>query len=66
LDINKNYHLYAAFEGAKAYLAETAILELCKPPEGEEMSAQDYTSQVSLLLLRWRDVVEEAHDELSG
>src|SRR5207247_888809 len=33
LDINKSYPLYKSLDGAKPYLAETAILLFCSPNE---------------------------------
>lgn len=60
LDINKSYHLYTSLGGAKPYLAETAILELCKSPEGEAMSAAQYIDGVNLMLLRWAQVAGQA------
>ena len=56
LDINKSYHLYQHLRGAKAYLAETAILELCGPREGEAMGAAEYIDRVNLMLLKWSHV----------
>jgi hypothetical protein len=56
LDINKSYHLYQSFNGAKPYLAETAILELCRPREGEQMTATEYVGRVGLMLLKWHQV----------
>lgn len=58
LDVNKNYPLYRAIRGDKSYVAETAILELCKPNEGEAMNATDYVDRVNLMLLRWANVAE--------
>lgn len=63
LDINKSYHLYRSFNGSKAYLAETAILELCKPREGESMSAMEYVDRVNLMLLRWNQVAGAPESE---
>ena len=60
LDINKNYHLYQSFNGSDPYLAETAILELCKPREGEEMTATRYVDKVNLMLLKWSQVATTA------
>jgi hypothetical protein len=56
LDINKSYHLYRSLGGRKPYLAETAILEFCKPHEGESMTAAEYVERSSLMLLRWHQV----------
>ncbi len=53
LDINKNYPLYKSLGGAKAYIAETAILEICKPAEGEVLTASQYIDNTALLLLKW-------------
>jgi hypothetical protein len=56
LDINKNFPLYKALNGAKAYIAETAILALCKPVEGESMSVGDYLEKVHHMTLKWAEV----------
>jgi hypothetical protein len=56
LDINKSYPLYKALSGSKPYLAETAILALCNPREGESMSASDYMDKVNLMLVKWAQV----------
>lgn len=56
LDINKSYPLYKALNGSKPYLAETAILGLCQPREGEPMSATEYMDKVNLMLVKWARV----------
>lgn len=53
LDVNKEYPLYKTLNGAKPYLAETAILEICKPRDQEPMEATQYVDRVDLMLLRW-------------
>jgi hypothetical protein len=53
LDINKNYPIYVRLGGDKAYVAESAILQLCEPREGESMSAAEYSKQVQLWLWKW-------------
>ncbi len=60
LDINNTYHLYQSLSGAKPYLAETAILHLCTPSEGEAMSAAQYLERVNLMLLKWAQVAAGA------
>ena len=62
LDINKSYHLYRSFGGSEPYLAETAILELCKPREGEAMLAVAYVDKVNLMLLKWGQVANLRSD----
>jgi hypothetical protein len=56
LDINKDYPLYKGLSGSKGYLAETAILALCKPQEGEPMSAGEYMDKVNLMLVKWAEI----------
>lgn len=56
LDINKSYPLYKALSGCKPYLAETAVLALCNPQDGESMSAADYVEKVNLMLVKWAEV----------
>lgn len=63
LDINKSYHLYKSLKGVKPYLAETAILELCKSREGESMSAEQYLELVNSMLLKWDRVVSPPEEE---
>jgi len=58
LEINKNYPLYRELDGAKAYLAESAILELCKPQPDESMSATEFVDRMSLLMSRWMEEVK--------
>ncbi len=53
LDINKNYPMYRELNGAKVYLAETAILHLCKPQSGEEMRAEEYIARVDTMMSAW-------------
>jgi hypothetical protein len=57
LDINKNYHMYRSLQGHKAYLAESAILQLNAPKEGESVTAAEYIERVSLMLIKWAHVV---------
>ncbi|MSQ61585.1 MAG: hypothetical protein EXR43_03265 [Dehalococcoidia bacterium] len=59
LDINKNYPLFVSLRGRKPYLAETAVLELCKPREGEALSAAEYIGKVDLMLFRWSQLNTE-------
>jgi hypothetical protein len=63
LDINKKYPLYGSLSGAKPYLAETAILQLCKPREGETMGAADYLDRVNLMVLKWAHVAGQGEVE---
>jgi len=51
LNINKAYPLYKALRGDGAYIAETAILEICKHEAGQ--SPESYLAKVNLLLFRW-------------
>jgi len=58
LNINNLYHLYLSLEGAKPYLAETAILQVCKPQEGESLQAGEYIERVNLMLIKWAQVAD--------
>lgn len=61
LDINKHYPLYKVLRGAKPYLAETAILELCKKLcEADGASVAEYLDRVNLMLVRWSEIADEA------
>jgi len=53
LDINNQYPLYLTLNGAKSYLAETAILEICRPRDNEPMDAAHYIQRVDQMLLKW-------------
>ena len=54
LDVNRAFPLYDQFNRPEAYIAETAILELCKPRAGDEpVNPDDYLDRVNLMLLRW-------------
>ncbi|MCH8092663.1 MAG: hypothetical protein IIC57_09985 [Proteobacteria bacterium] len=62
LDINKNFPLYQSFKGMKPYVAETAILELCKPKQGEPMDARQYVEHVDLMLTKWMGLGNREND----
>ena len=59
LDINKNYHLYQSLRAAKAYIAETAILLLCAPSNGDSVPADQYIERVNLMLLKWDQLTND-------
>jgi hypothetical protein len=54
--INKRFCLYQELDGAEGYLAETALLELLSPDEGEQRSVSDFLGEVSQCLLAWQKV----------
>ena len=63
LDINKSFPLYQSLRGVKPNLAETAILELCKPKQGEPMDASRYVEHVDLMLSKWMGLGNQENDE---
>jgi len=63
LDINKSFPLYQSLKGVKPYLAETAILELCKPKQGETMDASRYVEHVDLMLSKWMRLGNQETDD---
>lgn len=58
LIINRNFPLYKQLEGAPGYIAETIILELAKPDEGDPKSLEQYLDMVNNLLVAWSKVHE--------
>ena len=59
LHINKNYPLYKSLAGKKAYLVETALLELYKPQDGERLDATEFIDRVNYAVLKWAQLVNE-------
>jgi hypothetical protein len=57
--INKAYPLYVELNGNEAYLAETALLELLMPAEGEKTPVAEYIGQVNAALFAWAQVAAE-------
>jgi len=57
--VNTDFCLCRELGASPGYLAETIILELAKPPEGEDRSLGDYLSEVTNVLIAWSSV----HDE---
>ena len=63
LDINSQYPLYPLLNGSKPYLAETAILHICRPRDQEPMDATKYVEQVDLTLLKWMHMANVTGDQ---
>jgi hypothetical protein len=62
--INKRFCLYQELDGAEGYLAETALLELLSPEEGEQRSVSDFLGEISQCLSAWQRVANsEPADE---
>lgn len=56
---NRRFPLCRELKQSDAYLAETAVLEWCKPASGERLEAADYIDAVNELLLGRSRVVAE-------
>ncbi len=52
--------MYQSLQGNKAYLAESAILQLNAPKEGESITAAEYIERANLMLIKWAHVVSSA------
>jgi hypothetical protein len=54
--VNTNFCLFVELGPSPGYLAETIVLELAKPPEGEDRPLDDYLSEVTNVLIAWSSV----------
>jgi len=54
--INTALPLYRALDAAAGYLAETVVMELAKPREGEARSLADYLTEVNAVTAAWARV----------
>ena len=54
--INTNFPLYAEFKGSEGYLAETIIMKVAEPGEGESRTVTDYVAEVTNMTAVWADV----------
>lgn len=59
LVVNTDFPLYVELKGAEGYLAETIILKLAEPQEGDPKSLDDYLAEVNNLLVAWASVHRE-------
>ena len=58
--VNTLHPMYVDLEGAAAYMAETAILEMLRPyDEPDAIKASDYYGEVLQILNAWYKVVGE-------
>lgn len=60
--INIRYPLYSELDGAEAYLAETAVMELSKPQEGDQKNLTEYLGEVDTWISAWARVREAAEE----
>lgn len=54
--VNTDFCLFRELGPSPGYLAETIVLELAKPPEGEDRPLADYLSEVTNVLIAWSSV----------
>jgi len=54
--VNTAFPLYRALDAAPGYLAETVVMELAKPREGEGRSLADYLTEVNAVTASWARV----------
>ena len=54
--VNTAFPLYRALDAAPGYLAETVVMELAKPREGEGRSLADYLTEVNAVTAAWARV----------
>ena len=54
--INTNFPMYPEFKGSPAYLAETIIMKLAEPIEGESRTVADYVAEVTNMSAAWASV----------
>ena len=59
--INSNYCLYRELDGKEAYLAETALIELLKPAEGDKRFVPEFLGDLEQALIAWHRVASK-HD----
>ena len=53
LVVNTAFPLYQEFGAVAGYLAETVVMELAKPLEGEEKNVGDYLAEVNTITAAW-------------
>ena len=60
--LNTSFPLYAEFKGSPAYLAETIVMKLAEPIEGESRTVADYVAEVTNTTAAWARVHQGADD----
>ncbi len=58
--INTAFPLLMEFDGAPGYLAETMVMELAMPQEGEQRDLGDYIAEVNAVTAAWARVHQRA------
>ena len=54
--INTSFPLYTEFTGSPGYLAETIVMKLAEPVEGEDRMVADYVAEVNNVMSVWARV----------
>lgn len=60
LVINQNFCLYEQLDGSPGYLAETILLAVLAPTEGDPKTVDEYLGEVNNLLSVWAGIHEES------